>query len=93
MRLFLAAIISLCFLSSDMHAQTRGKKPASLKDAKDNFSKENYKAALDEYLGLLKNDPRNLLYHQRIGICYLNINGDTTRAVPRKEADRKQTIG
>ncbi len=52
------------------------------KAAKDNFSLENYKDALEEYLNLLKNDSNNLLYNMRVGLCYLNLNIDKSKAIP-----------
>jgi hypothetical protein len=85
---FLFVIILLPFFSN---AQYRVPKK-QLKEAKDSFSKGNYKAALKEYIQLERNDSRNVLYHYRIGICYLNINGDKSKAIRHLEyVTRKET--
>jgi tetratricopeptide (TPR) repeat protein len=79
-------LILFALLSITIKAQTR--KPASLpnaKEAKDNFSSGNYIAALPEYLGLIKKESDNALYHYRAGICHLNINGDKKQAIPYLE--------
>src|ERR1039457_762414 len=44
------------------------------KKAKDNFTNNYFNLALEEYLTGLKQDPKNILYNYRAGICYLNTN-------------------
>ena len=49
--------------------------------AKEYFSSGNLHAALTGYLKLLKDDTKNIDYNHKIGICYLNINDDKTKAI------------
>lgn len=49
--------------------------------AKEYFVSGNLRAALTAYLKLLKDDPKNIDYNHKIGICYLNINDDKTKAI------------
>jgi len=41
----------------------------------------NYEQALEEYLLLLEDEPGNLKYNYRAGVCYLNSNIDKTKAI------------
>lgn len=79
--LFLLLFISL--LSSPVFAQLVVPKPGDVvkKEAKDNFTFGNYKAALGEYLALITKEPDNVLYNYRIGISYLNTNIDKSYAI------------
>ncbi|MDQ3190727.1 MAG: tetratricopeptide repeat protein, partial [Bacteroidota bacterium] len=87
-------IILLCLavvLFLPAAAQYRAKKEPNVKDARDNFSRGNYSAALKEYSDLLKADPKNSIYHYKIAICYLNTNTDKTKAVEHLEFVSKQS--
>ncbi len=46
------------------------------------FSEQNYEQALEEYLSLLEDEPNNMEYNYRLGVCYLNTNIDKAKAVP-----------
>jgi len=67
------------------NAQRKGNKPersGNEKLAKDFFSMRNFREALDEYLLLYKKDNTSLTYNYRIGVCYVNLNVDRTKAIP-----------
>jgi len=64
--------------------------PGNEKLAKDLFSMRNFKEALEEYKLLFKKDSLNLTYNYRIGLCYLNIYTDRTKAIPYLEYAVKQ---
>jgi hypothetical protein len=53
--------------------------------AEQKFLKANYEGALDEYLSLLDNDPKNDKYNYNIAVCYLNTNINKTKAIPYLE--------
>ena len=55
--------------------------PPDKEEAKDNFENANYKAALAEYLGLIKTAPKNAMYNYRIGYCYIYTNIDKAKAI------------
>ena len=42
----------------------------------------NYEGALDDYLSLLKKDPKNESYNYNVGVCYLNSNINKAKALP-----------
>ena len=71
-------LISLVLISSFLSAQDK----ASSKLANELFNDGNFKAALDEYLELLKTSPEELKFNYRTGICYLNTNIDKSNAIP-----------
>ncbi len=52
------------------------------KEASERFNDGNFMAALADYLDLLQDDPKNVKYNYRIGVCYLNTNIDKAKAVP-----------
>lgn len=45
----------------------------------------NYEDALGDYLQLLNEDPKNMLYNYNVGVCYLNSNVNKTKAIPYLE--------
>ncbi len=53
--------------------------------ADEKFIKNNYEAALDDYLSLLEQDPKSEKYNYNIAVCYLNTNIDKTKAIPYLE--------
>jgi len=53
--------------------------------AEQKFIKNNYEAALDDYLSLLEGDPQNEKYNYNVAVCYLNTNIDKTKAIPYLE--------
>lgn len=70
--------------------QYRAKKEANANDARDNFSKGNFKGSLIEYTELLKSDPKNTTFHYRTALCYLNLNTDKSKAITHLEFVIKQ---
>jgi tetratricopeptide (TPR) repeat protein len=63
---------------------------SDVKTADDNFKSENYEEALTIYLDLLTEDPRNMIYNYRIGVCYLNTNINKAKAIPYLELVTRQ---
>jgi predicted Zn-dependent protease len=53
--------------------------------AEEKFIKNNYEGALDDYLSLLEQDPKNEKYNYNIAVCYLNTNINKTKAIPYLE--------
>lgn len=49
------------------------------------FLDENFNAALNEYELLIQDDAVNIEYNFNLAICYLNTNGDKSRAIPYLE--------
>lgn len=81
--LFLAASLA-CF------AQTHDVAESDIKTANERFVTANYDEALTLYLDLLAEDPRNMQYNYRIGVCYLNTNINKSKAVPYLELVTRQ---
>ncbi|HEV7232530.1 MAG TPA: hypothetical protein VGO45_14430, partial [Bacteroidia bacterium] len=54
---------------------------ADPKEASDKFANNNFDGALDDYLQLLTDDPKNDKYNYRVGVCYLNTNINRKKAV------------
>src|ERR1019366_6480348 len=50
--------------------------------AKDYFEYEDYNRALIEYLKLYNEDKNDLNINIKVGVCYLNVNDDKTKAIP-----------
>ena len=70
----------ICF--SAVFSQSRGKKrEPNASEAKDNFSMQNYRGALEDYILLVEKEPANVLYNYRLGFCYLNTNIDKAKAI------------
>lgn len=57
--------------------------------AKDFFEYEDYNRALIEYLKLYKQNKNDLNVNLKIGICYLSVNDDKTKAIPYLEFVQK----
>lgn len=51
------------------------------KIASENFNQGDFNLALKNYLELAKQEPENVKYNYRIGVCYLNTNIDKAKAV------------
>lgn len=84
MKLPIIIFITVLFFSFDVNAQ-KAKAPANPKDVEFQFSNGNYAEALEGYLSLLKDDPRNEKYNYNIAVCYLNTNIDKSKAIPYLE--------
>ncbi len=82
MKKYILTTLFFLFCFSVVFSQSRGKKKeANPTEAKDNFSLQNYRGALDDYLLLVEKEPTNVLYNYRLAFCYLNTNIDKAKAV------------
>ena len=57
----------------------------SLGAAADKLAAGNYEEALTDYLSLHSKDPQNMKINYDIAVCYLNFNGNKTKALPYLE--------
>lgn len=73
-------VFNIVFLDSYSQPQTKPKPTGDPKLAEEYFKSMNFEGALDEYLVLIKNEPQNMKYNYRIGVCYLNTDIDKTKA-------------
>lgn len=73
----LASFLFLLMLHSLLLAQKGNPRQANAYLTKGNFDQ-----ALEEYLLLLEDEPGNLKYNYRAGVCYLNSNIDKGKAIP-----------
>jgi Tol biopolymer transport system component len=55
------------------------------KSANEKFTNKNFNDALEDYLDLLENEPRNEKYNYRVGVCYLNTEINKAKAIPYLE--------
>lgn len=85
---FLSSI--LLFVSFAAFAQTTDIAGSDIKTADEKFKAANYEEALTYYLDLLTEDPRNMTYNYRIGVCYLNTNINKGKAIPYLELVTRQ---
>jgi tetratricopeptide (TPR) repeat protein len=82
--LLLTTLLSLVFTNFTF-AQDEADKKTDAYMADKKFLQGNYEAALDDYLSLLDNDPKNDKFNYNIAICYLNTNINKTKAIPYLE--------
>ncbi|MCC7301954.1 MAG: PD40 domain-containing protein [Bacteroidia bacterium] len=75
----------LVLLSSGMFLFSQKSKDVTPKGANDKFVNGNYEDALEDYLVLLNQEPKNEKYNYRTGVCYLNSNVSKAKAVPYLE--------
>ncbi|MBL4593349.1 MAG: tetratricopeptide repeat protein, partial [Flavobacteriales bacterium] len=81
-RLFSISLLSsLMLMSCVLFSQNK----ATSKLANEFFNDGNFRAALDEYMELLDENPENLKSNYRAGVCYLNTNIDKSNAIPYLE--------
>ncbi|HTF04654.1 MAG TPA: hypothetical protein VK826_11550 [Bacteroidia bacterium] len=81
----------LLFLSAlTVSAQPNDVAGSDIKIAGERFDSENYDEALTIYLDLLAEDPKNMQYNYRIGVCYLNTNINKAKAIPYLEVVTRQ---
>ncbi|MBK7309981.1 MAG: PD40 domain-containing protein [Bacteroidia bacterium] len=81
----LLLLSSICLLSlNSITAQSKDRKALANK-AEAKFKVENYDEALDDYLQLVTDDPKNPEFNYNLGVCYLNSNGVKSKAVPYLE--------
>lgn len=70
----------LFFIPFVVFSQNQNQK-ASLKLANDYYSAGNYENALQMYLSLLSDNANDQKLNYKIGVCYLNSNGDKGKAI------------
>ncbi len=87
-RLLFASIFAL--LSYPAIAQTNDVAEPDIKTANERFQTANYDEALAVYLDLLAEEPKNIEFNYRIGVCYLNTNINKAKAVPYLELVTRQ---
>ncbi|MGL4599554.1 MAG: tetratricopeptide repeat protein, partial [Bacteroidia bacterium] len=85
MRLLVLAFALGCALTG--HAQLD---VVDSKTAANHFQVGNYEEALDAYLSLLEEHPKNMEYNYRIAVCYLNTNIAKTKSIPYLELVTRQ---
>ncbi len=79
----LIALLFPFFLVSQTDEGSVGK--VSPKDAEDKLMAGNYEDALTDYLSLHAKEPQNEKYTYNLAVCYLNYNGNKTKAIPYLE--------
>ncbi|MFY9309431.1 MAG: hypothetical protein WAQ28_10335 [Bacteroidia bacterium] len=78
-----ACIAFSLFLASQALAQGGAK--IDPYEAEQKLIQGNFEGALDDYLGLREEDPKNDSYNYNIAICYLNTNINKAKAIPYLE--------
>ncbi|MGZ4038036.1 MAG: hypothetical protein ACXVPQ_09440 [Bacteroidia bacterium] len=78
-------LMVLCVAISAAYAQPAKEVKLSAAEAEKKFQAGNYEDALDDFLQLLTQDPKNELYNYNAGVCYLNTNINKAKAVPYLE--------
>lgn len=72
------------FVGSKLISQNIDKKKL-LETAEEKMLNQNFEEALEDYLQLYQLEPKNIDYQYNIGVCYLNINGNKSKAIPYLE--------
>src|SRR6201988_4097896 len=80
---FLIALLFPFVLSSQTDDGSLGK--VSPKTAEDKLMAGNFEDAIADYVALHAQDPQNEKYAYNLAVCYLNYNGNKTKAVPYLE--------
>ena len=74
-------------------AQSKSTKPIKFidpREAEEHFSHNNFLAAIPVYKQLLKQEPTNVDYNHKLGICYLYTNINKALAIPYLETASKE---
>ncbi len=75
-------ILTLFFVAETfVYAQSKQK----IIDADYNFTNKNYEIALDQYLKIIRRHKDNVVYNYRIGVSYMFVNRDRSKAIPYLE--------
>lgn len=78
--------IFILVLCVDICASQSNKDTKSLiNSANAKFKAENYEEALEDYLQLVSEDPKNQSFNYNLGVCYLNSNINKAKAIPYLE--------
>ncbi|HXD93449.1 MAG TPA: tetratricopeptide repeat protein, partial [Bacteroidia bacterium] len=80
---FLIALLFPFVLSSQTDDGSLGK--VSAKTAEDKLMAGNFEDAISDYVTLHAQEPQNEKYAYNLAVCYLNYNGNKTKAVPYLE--------
>lgn len=86
----IAFVVLISLLSGLTFAQPKTGKVVDPGDAKEHFSHNNFFAAIPIYKQLLKEEPTNLDYNHKLGLCYLRTNINKSLAIPYLETASKQ---
>ena len=80
-------LAACCLLPVTGNSQTDegGVGKVSPKAAEDKLFAGNYEDALTDYLALHAKEPQNDKYVYNLAVCYLNYNGNKTKAIPYLE--------
>lgn len=78
-----ACLVITLFFSPTAFAQKAGK--IDPYDAEQKLLQGNFEGALEDYLSLREQDPKNDSYNYNIAICYLNTNISKSKAIPYLE--------
>lgn len=84
-RFFVLGLVFSSLIVQLSPAQTEDAKKVDPYKADDKFIHGNYESALDDYLSLLDQDPKNDKYIYNIAVCYLNTNINKSKAIPYLE--------
>ena len=80
---FLIALSFPFALSAQTNDGSLGK--VSVKEAEDKLVAGNFEDAIPDYIALHAQEPQNEKYAYDLAVCYLNYNGNKTKAVPYLE--------
>lgn len=83
-------LLLLLLLSAGFRLSSQTIAESDPKTASEKFKAGNYDEALTEYLDLLDEDPKNMEYNYRIGVCYLNTYVNKAKAIPYLELVTRQ---
>ncbi len=81
---FLFIIFSLIVASSAFAQSSKDIKTLT-NSANLKFKADNYEDALDDYLQLVSDDPKNINFNYNLAVCYLNSNINKAKAIPYLE--------
>jgi WD40-like Beta Propeller Repeat len=87
----IAIIFLVAFFSfPSMEAQQKSSKQIDPADAKEHFSHNNFLFSINAYKQLLKQEPNNVEYNYKLGLCYLYTNINKSLSIPYLETASKQ---
>jgi ribosomal protein L24E len=79
-------------LIPEAYSQQKSKKEEYFDDGVYFYAREDYKEAAYQFSQLLKYDSTNANFNYKLGMCYLNIPGEETKAIPYLEKAVKNTV-
>lgn len=84
MKLRLIILTTIIVFSFKANGQSKDMK-AYAASASSKFKLGNYEDALDDYIQLATDDPKNATYNYNLAVCYLNSNINKAKAIPYLE--------